>query len=85
MLDQFYWAERMFWLGVAAEPLKRELLVPHKGGNGLEGAKMLANAINFALSSHVKARALEFATALSTEDGVSEAVKNLKEELGGST
>ncbi|VFQ96322.1 unnamed protein product [Cuscuta campestris] len=86
MLDQFYWAERMFWLGVAAEPLKRELLVPHiTDGNGLEGAKMLANAINFALASHVKARASEFATALSTEDGVSEAVKNLKEELGGST
>ncbi|KAK3185010.1 hypothetical protein Dsin_032296 [Dipteronia sinensis] len=28
MLDQFYWAERMFWIGVASEPLKRKHLVP---------------------------------------------------------
>ncbi|XP_031124577.1 sterol 3-beta-glucosyltransferase UGT80B1 isoform X2 [Ipomoea triloba] len=83
MLDQFYWAERMFWLGVAAEPLKREHLVPDTDDDFhvTEAAKMLAKAINHALSPQVKARALQVATALSTEDGVSEAVQNLKEEL----
>ncbi|CAH9139456.1 unnamed protein product [Cuscuta epithymum] len=88
MLDQFYWADRMFWLGVSAEPLKREHLVPDTndscGSSIKEGAKMLAKAINFALSSQVKKRALQLAITLSTEeDGVAQAVKNLTEELGG--
>ncbi|CAH9079634.1 unnamed protein product [Cuscuta europaea] len=88
MLDQFYWADRMFWLGVGAEPLKREHLVPDTndscGSSIKEGAKMLAKAINFALSSQVKERALQLAITLSTEeDGVAQAVKNLTEELGG--
>ncbi|CAH9148999.1 unnamed protein product [Cuscuta epithymum] len=88
MLDQFYWADRMFWLGVSAEPLKREHLVPDTndscGSSTKEGAKMLAKAINFALSSQVKKRALQLAITLSTEeDGVAQAVKNLTEELGG--
>lgn len=69
MLDQFYWAERMFWLGVAAEPLKREHLVPDTDDDFYvtEAAKMLAKAIDHALSPQVKARALQVATALSIE------------------
>lgn len=30
MLDQFYYAKRMFWHGVAPEHLKRNQLVPHE-------------------------------------------------------
>lgn len=73
MLDQFYWAERMFWLGVAAEPLKREHLVPDTDDDFYvtEAAKMLAKAINHSLSPEVKTRALQIATALSTEVNLS--------------
>lgn len=84
MLDQFYWAERMFWLGVAPEPLKSNHLVPDKADNTSikEAAEALSQAIQYALSPKVKERAKEIAERISVEDGVSEAVKNLKEEMG---
>ncbi|KAL6964359.1 hypothetical protein U1Q18_035414 [Sarracenia purpurea var. burkii] len=83
MLDQFYWAERMFWLGVASEPLKRNDLVPDENDDMRvrEAANTLARAINYALSPEVKARAAEIAENLSLEDGVVEALKILKEEI----
>ncbi|KAL6328723.1 hypothetical protein AAG906_003409 [Vitis piasezkii] len=83
MLDQFYWAERMFWLGVAPEPLKRNHLFPDKndGTSIREAAVVLSRAIDYALSPKVKARASEIAERISLEDGVSEAVKILKEEI----
>ncbi|KAJ8430209.1 hypothetical protein Cgig2_006717 [Carnegiea gigantea] len=83
MLDQFYWAERMFWLGVAPEPLKRAQLLP-ENCNELsitEGASMLSKAINYALSPEVKARAVEISKRIAQEDGVSEAIRILKEEV----
>ncbi|XAR53121.1 Sterol 3-beta-glucosyltransferase [Bertholletia excelsa] len=87
MLDQFYWAERMYWLGVAPEPLKRNHLVPDENDDlsVREAANMLSIAINYALSPKVKARASEIAERLSLEDGVLEAVKILKEEISSST
>ncbi|XP_052192962.1 sterol 3-beta-glucosyltransferase UGT80B1 isoform X2 [Diospyros lotus] len=83
MLDQFYWAERMFWLGVAPEPLKKDHLLPDENDEMRvrEGANMVAGAINYALSPEVKAHATEIAERLSLEDGVSEALKILKEEI----
>ncbi|KAM7478888.1 hypothetical protein LguiA_027101 [Lonicera macranthoides] len=83
MMDQFYWAERLFWLGVGPEPLKRHHLVPDEvDEKGIkEAASILARAIDYALSPEIKARASEIAEKLSLEDGVSEAVKALKEEL----
>ncbi|KAK9286929.1 hypothetical protein L1049_015337 [Liquidambar formosana] len=83
MLDQFYWAERMFWLGVSPEPLKRNHLLPDKNDDSCvsEAASVLSRAINCALSLEVKARASEIAERISHEDGVIEAVKILKEEL----
>ena len=59
MLDQFYWAERMFWVGVAPEPLKRNYLLPDENDDNCvrEAANMLARAINHALSPKVKTRA----------------------------
>ncbi|XP_059313640.1 sterol 3-beta-glucosyltransferase isoform X1 [Lycium ferocissimum] len=84
MLDQFYWAERMYWLGVAPEPLRREHLVPDKDEDFYikEAANMLVRALGYALSSEVKTRALQISNKLSNEDGVSEAVRLIKEELG---
>ncbi|KAK7852109.1 sterol 3-beta-glucosyltransferase ugt80b1 [Quercus suber] len=84
MLDQFYWAERMFWLGVAPEPLKRDQLLPDKNDDMSirEAANVLSRAINDALSPKVKACAIELAERISLENGVLEAVKTLKEELG---
>ncbi|EOX97367.1 UDP-Glycosyltransferase superfamily protein, putative [Theobroma cacao] len=84
MLDQFYWAEKMFWLGVAPEPLRRNHLVPENDSDTSirVAAKILSQAIHDALSPRVKERALEIGKRISLEDGVSEAVKILKEEIG---
>ncbi|XP_027331038.1 sterol 3-beta-glucosyltransferase isoform X2 [Abrus precatorius] len=84
MLDQFYWAERMYWLGVSPEPLNRNHLVPHKYDHTSvqEAAHVLSLAIHDALSSTIKARAAEIAQRILLEDGVKEAIKYLKEELG---
>ncbi|EEF33770.1 conserved hypothetical protein [Ricinus communis] len=83
MLDQFYWAERMYWLGVAPEPVKQSYLVPDKI-NEMSirvAANMLSKSINDTLSPKVKARAIEIAARISLEDGVMEAVKILKQEM----
>ncbi|KAL2254364.1 UNVERIFIED_CONTAM: hypothetical protein Sindi_0231100, partial [Sesamum indicum] len=83
ILDQFYWAERMFWLGVASEPLKSSSLLPDKGDESciLEAANMLVGAINYALSPEVKLHAKQIAKRISTEDGVSTALRIIKEEI----
>ncbi|KAL1224207.1 Sterol 3-beta-glucosyltransferase UGT80A2 [Cardamine amara subsp. amara] len=86
MLDQFYWAEKMSWLGVSPQPLKRNhLLLDEKNdeNNIMEAAQVVAKAIYDALSTETRARAMEIAEILSLEDGVSEAVRVLKEEVCG--
>lgn len=69
MHDQFYWAERMFWLGVAPEPLKRNHLLPDTSDNASihEAATVLSRAINNALSPKVKTCAVEIAARISME------------------
>ncbi|KAK9214491.1 hypothetical protein WN944_006483 [Citrus x changshan-huyou] len=47
-----------------------------------EAAEALSQAIQYALSPRVKECAKEIAERISVEDGVSEAVKNLNEEMG---
>ncbi|XP_073159150.1 sterol 3-beta-glucosyltransferase isoform X5 [Henckelia pumila] len=83
VLDQYYWAERMFWLGVAPEPLKNTCLLPDKDDDCYikEAATMLVKAINRALSPEVKLQASRIANRLSAEDGVSEAVRLIREEI----
>ncbi|XP_058074849.1 uncharacterized protein LOC131223442 isoform X2 [Magnolia sinica] len=83
MLDQFYWAERMFWLGVAPEAIQRRHLLPDNEDDTsiTEAANALANAISAALSPKIKARASEIAERISSEDGVREALKVLKEHI----
>lgn len=69
MLDQFYWAERMFWLGVASEPLRRCHLLPDNSDVAQieEAVTMLSKSLHHALSDEVKARALEISSKLSVE------------------
>ncbi|KAJ6696414.1 STEROL 3-BETA-GLUCOSYLTRANSFERASE [Salix koriyanagi] len=69
ILDQFYWAEKMYWIGVAPEPLNRSHLIPDKLDDVSIGmaAKVLSRAINDALSPNIKARALEIAERISLE------------------
>jgi hypothetical protein len=69
MLDQFYWAERMFWLGIAPEPLKRDHLLPDKNDDLSihDAANVLSRAINDALSPKVRACAIEIAERISLE------------------
>lgn len=83
MLDQFYWAERMCWLGVAPEPLRRDQLLPENCDDVSirKGAYMLANAINTAMTPVIKAHAKEISDKISQENGVSEAVRILKEDI----
>ncbi|GMN58885.1 hypothetical protein TIFTF001_027981 [Ficus carica] len=84
MHDQFYWAERMHWLGVAPEPLRRNDLFPEANDKKSirAAAYVLSRAINDAFSPEVKARAAEISEKLSAEDGVLEAVECIKKELG---
>ncbi|CAJ2644694.1 sterol 3-beta-glucosyltransferase UGT80A2 [Trifolium pratense] len=84
VLDQFYWAERMHWLGVSPEPLSRNHLLPDKNDDRSiqEAAHVLSLAIHDALLSTVKTRAAEISERIFLEDGVSEAIKYLNVELG---
>ncbi|PIA25440.1 hypothetical protein AQUCO_11400011v1 [Aquilegia coerulea] len=83
LLDQFYWAERMFWLGVAPKPLEKNVLFPENDdvNDICKAASALSNAIKSALSPEMKACASEIAAKISSEDGVREAVDILKEEM----
>lgn len=83
ILDQFYWAERMFWLGVASEPLSRTCVLPDEDDESCisRAANVLVQAIDNASSPQVKLRAREIANRISTEDGVSTALRIIKEEI----
>lgn len=83
ILDQFYWADRMFWLGVSPEPLKRNQLLPDEDHAVCikEAANALTSAIDCALSSQIRANAYKIAQRLSSEDGVLEAVQMLKASI----
>uniref|UniRef100_A0A7N0RFV6 Erythromycin biosynthesis protein CIII-like C-terminal domain-containing protein n=1 Tax=Kalanchoe fedtschenkoi TaxID=63787 RepID=A0A7N0RFV6_KALFE len=83
MLDQFYWAQRMSWLGVAPEPLKRSQLLPdtNDASSIAEAAQALSEAIAHALIYEVKARASEIAARISHENGIGKAVKILNERV----
>ena len=70
MLDQFYWAEKMSWLGVAPQPLKRNHLLLEDSNdekNISDAAQVVAKAIYDALSAKTRARAMEIAEILSLE------------------
>ncbi|AQK70615.1 UDP-Glycosyltransferase superfamily protein [Zea mays] len=80
MMDQFYWSERLQWLGVAPEPLQRQNLVPDNDDalSIHNAADVLVGAIRSALSPETKAQAARIADRLSSEDGIGEALRILK-------
>ncbi|KAJ6389686.1 hypothetical protein OIU77_027915 [Salix suchowensis] len=82
ILDQFYWAEKMYWIGVAPEPLNRSHLIPDKLDDVSIGmaAKVLSRAINDALSPNIKARALEIAERISLEVALDAGDKDSRHE-----
>ena len=69
MLDQFYWAERMYWLGLVPEPLKNGSLAPDEESTATveRGACIVSKAVELALSPNVKSRAVEMAYRVSME------------------
>lgn len=69
MMDQFYWSERLQWLGVAPEPLQRQNLVPDNDDSLSihNAADVLVGAIRSALSPETKAQAARIADRLSSE------------------
>ncbi|XP_031505146.1 sterol 3-beta-glucosyltransferase UGT80A2 isoform X2 [Nymphaea colorata] len=69
ILDQFYWAERMSWLGVAPDPLSRSFLIPDEDDHISisQAANALIQAIRSALSDEIKTRASEVAQKISKE------------------
>ncbi|CAA0839037.1 UDP-Glycosyltransferase superfamily protein [Striga hermonthica] len=83
ILDQFYWAERMCWLGVAPDPLDRSCLVPDEDDDTCisKAANVIVSAINYALSTEVRSRATQIADRISTEDGVSTALRVIEKEI----
>lgn len=68
-MDQFYWAERMHWLGLAPEPLQRGSLVPEDDDAATieRAAHAVMGAIESALSPGVRSRAAEVADRVSME------------------
>jgi len=83
LMDQFYWAERLHWLGVAPEPLKRQHLIPDTddAASITSAADMLRGAIRSAISPETRAQATRIANRLASEDGIGEALRILKEKV----
>ncbi|CAL9771745.1 unnamed protein product [Musa acuminata subsp. burmannicoides] len=83
ILDQFYWAERLHWIGVAPEPLRSWHLFPDNDDatSISQAADCLARAIKLSLSPEIKAQASKVADRISSEDGLQEALKVLKERV----
>ncbi|MCO5587792.1 hypothetical protein L7F22_041744 [Adiantum nelumboides] len=67
VLDQFYWAERMAWIGVAREPLRRDYLVPPANSEIYTAVTKLLHAINEALSPRIQACAADLGEKLRNE------------------
>ncbi|KAF8769719.1 hypothetical protein HU200_006328 [Digitaria exilis] len=83
LLDQFYWAERLHWLGVAPEPLQRQHLIPDNDDalSIHNAADVLLGAIRSVLLPEIKDQATIIANRLSFEDGIGEALRILKERV----
>lgn len=69
LLDQFYWAERLCWLGVAPTPLQKQHLVPDSDDatNIQLAADALSKAVTTALSREIKDQATIIARRISQE------------------
>lgn len=85
VLDQFYWAERMEWLGVAPAPLRPEHLMPdlHEDGSVCftEAVRAFTSAVMKGFSEECKQCASSLRNKIQEEDGISAAVCILTEDF----
>lgn len=86
VLDQFYWAERMTWLGVAPQPLMPQNLMPDISRTApsesfVEAVKVVTAAISQAFSDVLKRCARSLSAKLEVEDGTAMAVGILRTTL----
>eukprot|EP00850_Spirogloea_muscicola_P022058 SM000275S10314 [mRNA] locus=s275:27872:32150:+ [translate_table: standard] len=83
IFDQFYWAERMAWLGVASKPVALHNILSGRGTLEplVEGTDALTGAILQAAAPTMRQRARDVASNLGKEDGVGAAVSLLHLEL----
>ena len=71
LLDQFYWAARLEYIGVAAPALKPQDLMPGDGTGEVDcGVKNVGCALRKALGSDMRKRAKELALEVSKEVGM---------------
>lgn len=81
VLDQFYWAERMTWLGVAPQHLTPQHLMPEisqpSSESFVEAVKVVTGAINEAFSVELKHCAASLSAKIEFEDGTTVAVRIL--------
>eukprot|EP00850_Spirogloea_muscicola_P000504 SM000002S05584 [mRNA] locus=s2:1015449:1019679:+ [translate_table: standard] len=80
IFDQFYWAERMAWLGVASKSVALHNILSGKATLEplVEGTDALTGAILQAAAPTVRQRARDIASNLGKEDGVGAAVSLLR-------
>ncbi|KAJ4808683.1 Sterol 3-beta-glucosyltransferase [Rhynchospora pubera] len=83
LLDQFYWAERLCWIGVAPDPLSRQHLCPDSldDVNINAACDALRAAIDRATSAKIRLQASHIAKKISSEDGIEEALNILREKV----
>ncbi|KAJ7517134.1 hypothetical protein O6H91_21G011700 [Diphasiastrum complanatum] len=79
--DQFYWADRMAWIGVSPKPLKPQHLMPSTLEGFEKGVGALLSAIREASTREMQSHAAEIAEKLRSEDGIGNAVCLLLEEF----
>ncbi|KAH7435201.1 hypothetical protein KP509_06G054400 [Ceratopteris richardii] len=77
ILDQFYWAERMAWIGVSPPPLKRECLIPPGSSETHASLNDLLHAIEEASHPKVRSCAEDYGKRIREEDGVGFAVETI--------
>lgn len=78
VMDQFYWAERMEWLGVAPAPLRPEHLMPdlhEEGSVSLSDAvRVVTSAVMKGFTEECKQCASSLRNKIQMEDGIATAV-----------
>jgi UDP:flavonoid glycosyltransferase YjiC (YdhE family) len=69
LMDQFYWAERLCWIGAAPDPLPRHFLCPDSLDDASINAACdaLRAAINHAISPEIRSQAARIAEKISSE------------------
>eukprot|EP00252_Welwitschia_mirabilis_P022068 TRINITY_DN5853_c0_g1_i2.p1 TRINITY_DN5853_c0_g1~~TRINITY_DN5853_c0_g1_i2.p1 ORF type:complete len:201 (+),score=36.71 TRINITY_DN5853_c0_g1_i2:1205-1807(+) len=82
ILDQFYWAERMSWIGVAPPALTKKHLIPDSTPESIsEAATVVSRSLHAALREEMRSRATSIAEKLRAEDGIGNAVNILVNQV----